>query len=259
MGFSSRIVGLIWPSPLVKCLRKHLGWLNLLLIRSSGRGCISRGDTPRPFRCFFAHVDVSFLPFVADCLFHLLFYHGAQGFRINDFLALNTPINMFLNKNQASRVNDLGTDHHFIVRRFKVVDEPFNHLLFHHGRKHLCGYLTPPLGILTKKFPTFPFCPLKNCVIGSYLSVELVILQDCIGHLSLAGGLFQSYILCGCRASKVIRENLTKRRMIVSIGFHIPTKYVLMGTGISSAIVHDKLECLELGRHNGLRQMGQTV
>jgi len=61
------------------------------------------------------------------------------GFKINDFLSPNTFINMFPNRNQANEVSDLGTDHLLVVRRLKVVDEPFDHLIFHHRRKHLYG------------------------------------------------------------------------------------------------------------------------
>ena len=116
----------------------------------------------------------------------------------------------------------------------------------------------PPLGILTKRFPYFLFYPLKNCAVESYLSIEAVILQECIGHLSLAGSLFQSHIPCGCRASQAIRENLVEQWMIFSIGCYLPTEHAQMGVGISSAIVLNKLGCLELGRHNDLREIGHT-
>lgn len=98
----------------------------------------------------------------------------------------------------------------------------------------------PPLGILTERFPTLLFSPLQNGVIGSYLNVELAILQECIGHLSPAGGLFQSHIPCGCRAIQAIKENLLEKKMIVFIRFHFPTKHAQMGTRISSAIILDK-------------------
>ena len=84
-------------------------------------------------------MDISFLPFVADCLVHLLFYHRIQSHKIDNFLTSNTLINPFPNRNQACKVNDLGTNHLLVVRRLKVINEPFDHLLFHHGRKHLCG------------------------------------------------------------------------------------------------------------------------
>ena len=46
----------------------------------------------------------------------------------------------------------------------------------------------------------FFFCPLKNCVVGCYLGIELVILQESIGHLSPTKGLFQSHLPGGGRA-----------------------------------------------------------
>ena len=46
--------------------------------------------------------------------------------------------------------------------------------------------------------------------------------------------------------------------MIVSIGY-LPTEHAQMGVRISSAIILDKLECLELGRHNELKEIGQAV
>ena len=49
------------------------------------------------------------------------------------------------------------------------------------------------------------------------------------------------------------------QRMIVSIGCHLPTKHAQMGTRISNAIILDELGCLELGRHNDLREIGQIV
>ena len=120
------MVGLIWPSPLVKCLRKHLGWLNQLLIGWSGWSCISKGNTSGPFRRFVDHMDISFLPFVADCLVHLLFYHRIQSHKIDNFLTSNTLINPFPNRNQACKVNDLGTNHLLVVRGLRL---SMNHLI----------------------------------------------------------------------------------------------------------------------------------
>ena len=127
------------------------------------------------------------------------------------------------------------------------------------GRKHLHSQLEPPFGILTERFSTFLFCPLKNYAIRSYLSIEPAIFQECIGHLSPARGLFQSHIPCGSKACQAIRENLVEQRMIASIGCHLPTEHVQMGSWISSAIILDKLRCLELGRHNDLREIGQAI
>ena len=80
-----------------------------------------------------------------------------------------------------------------------------------------------------------------------------------ISHLSLAKGLFQSHILGGCRANQSIRENLVEQRMIVSIRCHLPTEHVWMVARISNANILDKLGCLELGRHNDLREIGQAI
>ena len=124
---------------------------------------------------------------------------------------------------------------------------------------HLGSQLAPPLGILTERFPTLLFCPLKNYMVKIYLSIEPVIFQECIGHLSLARGLFQSQIPCGRRASQAMRENLAKQQMIVSIRCHLHIDHTQMSVRISSAIILDKLKCSELGRHNNLREIGQTV
>ena len=107
-----------------------------------------------------------------------------------------------------------------------------------------------------KDSPLFFSSPLKNCAVGSYLSIEPVIFQECVGHLSLARGIFQSHIPCGCRASQAIRENLAEQRMIISIGCYLPIEHAQMGTRISNAIILDQLGCLELGRHNDL---GETL
>ena len=47
--------------------------------------------------------------------------------------------------------------------------------------------------------------------------------------------------------------------MIIPIGCHLPTEHAQVGVRISDAIVFDKLGCLELGRHNDLREIGQTI
>ena len=62
---------------------------------------------------------------------------------------------MLLNRNQAYKVSDLGTDHLLVIGRLKVIDEPLDQFIFHHRRKHLHGKLKPPLGILTKNSPFF--------------------------------------------------------------------------------------------------------
>ena len=109
----------------------------------------------------------------------------------------------------------------------------------------------------TERFSIFLFCPLKNCVVGSYLCIEPVILQECIGHLSLARGHFQSHIPCGRKANQAMKENLVEKRMIVSMGCHLPTEHAQ--ARISNAIILNKLRCLEFGWHNDLREIGQVV
>ena len=91
---------------------------------------------------------------MVGCLFHLVFYHRTQSLKINYFLASNTIINMLPNRNQACKVSDLGTNHLLIIGRLKVVDEPLDQFIFHHGWKHLHRKLAPPLEILTEKFPS---------------------------------------------------------------------------------------------------------
>ena len=120
-------------------------------------------------------------------------------------------------------MSDLGTNHLLIIRRLKVINEPLDHFVFYHGRKHLGSQLEPPFSIFIERFPSLLFNPLKNCAVESFLNFELVILQECIGHLSPAGGLFQSHIPRGCKANQATRENLAKQRMITSIGCHLPT------------------------------------
>ena len=131
------ILGLIGPFPLIECSVRCLGWLNLLLIRSSIWGCISRNNTLWSFRRFADHVDIDFLSFIISFLFHLLFYYRIQSLKIDYFLAPNALINTLSNKNQACEVNDLGIDQLLIVRRLKVINEPLDNFDFHHGRKHL--------------------------------------------------------------------------------------------------------------------------
>ena len=116
------------------------------------------------------------------------------------------------------------------------MNEPLDHLIFHHGRKPLGDQLAPPLGILIERFLALIFYPLKNYAVRSYLSIEPVILQECISHLSKARGLFQSHIPCGCGTNQAIKGNLVEQRMIISTGCHLPTKHVQMGTRISNAI-----------------------
>ena len=84
-------------------------------------------------------MSISFLSLAADHFLNLLFDHGTQKLRIHDFLALNTLINTLLDRDEASKMGDLGADHLLIVRRLEVVNEPFDHLIFHHRGLHLYG------------------------------------------------------------------------------------------------------------------------
>ena len=69
----------------------------------------------------------------------LLFHQRIKDSRVIDLLSLNTLIDTLPNRNQASKTSDLATDHLLIVRRLKVINEPLNHLIFHHKGLHLCG------------------------------------------------------------------------------------------------------------------------
>ena len=84
-------------------------------------------------------MNIGFLTFASGCLLHLLFYHRIQSLRIDYLLAANTLINALLNRNQACKVSDLGTNHLLVVRRLKVINEPFDNFFFHNGGKHLGG------------------------------------------------------------------------------------------------------------------------
>ena len=96
-------------------------------------------------------------------------------------------------------------------------------------------------------------------MVGSYLSVEPVVFHERVGHFPSAKGLFQSHIPYGHRAGQTIKENLAKQRVIIPIGSHLPTKYAQVHARVFSAIILDELWCLKLGRHNDLREVGQTV
>ena len=82
-------------------------------------------------------MNIGFLSLTAGHFLNLLFDHGTQRLGIHDLFAPNTFINTLPNKDEASKMNDLGADYLLIVRRLKVVNKPFNHLIFHHGGLHL--------------------------------------------------------------------------------------------------------------------------
>ena len=156
-------------------------------------------------------------------------------------------------------MSDLGANHLLIVRRLQVVDEPLDHLIFQHGGLYLCARSHHLWAYSRKDSPVFFFCPLKNCAVGSYLSVEPIVFQERVGHLPLARGVFQSCIPCGHKAGQIIQENLAKQRVIIPIGSDLRTNHVQVCARVSSTIILDKLWCLELGRHNYLREIGQIV
>ena len=97
----------------------------------------------------------------------------------------------------------------------------------------------PPLGIFSERFPTLLLCSHKNCAVGSYLGVELVVFQERVGHFPPARGLFQSHIPCGRRAGQTIREYLAKQRVIISIRSHLPTEHVQVRVRVFSTIILD--------------------
>ena len=84
-------------------------------------------------------MNIGFLSLTAGHFLNLLFDHGTQKLGIHDLFAPNTFINTLPNKDEASKMNDLGADYLLIVRRLKVVNKPFGHLIFHRGGLHLCS------------------------------------------------------------------------------------------------------------------------
>ena len=120
-------------------------------------------------------MHIGFLNLAADHSLDLLFNHGTQRLGIHDLFAPNTLANALSNRDEASKMSDLGANHLLIVKRLEVVNEPLDHLIFHYGGLHLCCQFMPPLGILLERFPTLLFYPLKNGAIRSYLGVEPVV------------------------------------------------------------------------------------
>ena len=84
-------------------------------------------------------MDIGFLSLAASHFLNLLFYHGTQRLAIHDLLASNTLVNALPNRDEAREMSDLGADHLLIARRLEVVNEPLDHLIFHHVVLHLCG------------------------------------------------------------------------------------------------------------------------
>ena len=83
--------------------------------------------------------DINFLGLAAGHSLDWLFNHGTQRLDIYDLLAPNTFVNTFPNRDEASEMSDLGTYHFLIVKRLKVINEPLDHLILHHGGLHLCS------------------------------------------------------------------------------------------------------------------------
>ena len=84
-------------------------------------------------------MNIGFLSLVAGHFLNLLFVHGTQRLGIHDLLAPNALINTFPDRDEASKMDDLGADYLLTVRRLEVVNEPFDHLIFHHGGLRLCS------------------------------------------------------------------------------------------------------------------------
>ena len=69
-------------------------------------------------------MNISFLSLVADHSLDLLFNHGTQILSVHDLLTPNTLINVLPNKDEASKMRDLGANHLLIVKRLEVINEP---------------------------------------------------------------------------------------------------------------------------------------
>ena len=69
-------------------------------------------------------MNISFLSLVAGHFLNLLFVHGTQRLGIHDLLTPNTFVDTLLDRDEASKISDLGADHLLIVRRLEVVNEP---------------------------------------------------------------------------------------------------------------------------------------
>ena len=83
-------------------------------------------------------MNIGFLSLTASHFLNMLFDHGTQRLGIHDLLAPNTLVNTLPNRDEASKLSDLGAYHLLIVRRLNVVNEPFDHLIFHHGGGCTC-------------------------------------------------------------------------------------------------------------------------
>ena len=84
-------------------------------------------------------MNIIFLSLVTSHSLDLLFNHGTQRLKIHDLFAPNTLVNMLLDRDEASEMNDLGANHLLVIRRLEDVNEPLDHLILHHRGLHLCN------------------------------------------------------------------------------------------------------------------------
>ena len=84
-------------------------------------------------------MNIIFLSLVTSHSLDLLFNHGTQRLKIHDLFAPNTLVNMLLDRDEASEMNDLGANHFLVIRRLEDVNEPLDHLILHHRGLHLCN------------------------------------------------------------------------------------------------------------------------
>ena len=84
-------------------------------------------------------MNIIFLSLVTSHSLDLLFNHGTQRLKIHDLFAPNTLVNMLLDRDEASEMNDLGANHPLVIRRLEDVNEPLDHLILHHRGLHLCN------------------------------------------------------------------------------------------------------------------------
>ena len=84
-------------------------------------------------------MNIGYLGLATSHSLDLLFNHGTQGLGIHDLLTPNTLVNALPNRDEASKMSDLGADHFLVIRRLAVINEPLNHLILHLGGLHLCS------------------------------------------------------------------------------------------------------------------------
>ena len=69
-------------------------------------------------------MNINFLSLAFGHFLNLLFDHGTQILEIHDLFTPNTFVDTLLDRDEASKISDLGADHLLIVRRLEVVNEP---------------------------------------------------------------------------------------------------------------------------------------